>query len=57
MDTQENTDIEEGRGAYHAGGYHPVYIGDIFNSHYIVCNKLGYGVYSTVWLVRDTWRP
>ncbi|EGX95415.1 srpk, putative [Cordyceps militaris CM01] len=55
QETQENTDIEEGRSAYRAGGFHPVYIGDIFNSHYIVCNKLGYGVYSTVWLVRDIW--
>ncbi|KAM3434141.1 hypothetical protein MY4824_005600 [Beauveria thailandica] len=57
MDTQESvqkSDIEEGYSAYRPGGFHPVYIDDIFNGHYVVCNKLGYGAYSTVWLVRDT---
>ncbi|EGX87929.1 srpk, putative [Cordyceps militaris CM01] len=51
MDDQKN---EEGHSAYRTGGFHPVYIDDIFNDHYIVCNKLGYGAYSTVWLARDT---
>ncbi|KAL7930727.1 kinase-like domain-containing protein [Trichoderma chlorosporum] len=46
-------DIEEGRAAYRFGGLHPTYIGDIFNNRYKVLNKLGYGQYSTVWLVRD----
>ena len=46
-------DMEEGRAAYHPGGFHPVYIGDVFNDRYEVLNKLGYGAYSTVWLVRD----
>ncbi|KAK7417484.1 hypothetical protein QQX98_004604 [Neonectria punicea] len=45
--------IEEGRAAYRPGGFHPVYIGDVFNERYEVLNKIGYGVYSTVWLVRD----
>lgn len=46
-------DIEEGRAAYRPDGFHPVYIGDIFNERYKVLNKIGYGRYSTVWLVRD----
>ncbi|KAL3492783.1 serine/threonine protein kinase [Aspergillus germanicus] len=50
-DTKSN--IEEGREVYRPGGFHPVYIGDIFNDRYKVLNKIGYGVYSTVWLVRD----
>ncbi|KAL6696969.1 kinase-like domain-containing protein [Trichoderma pleuroticola] len=46
-------DIEEGKAAYRPGGFHPVYIGDIFNDRYKILNKIGYGVYSTVWLVKD----
>ncbi|KAH7910093.1 kinase-like domain-containing protein [Hygrophoropsis aurantiaca] len=38
---------------YRTGGYHPVHIGDIMHGRYRVVNKLGYGAYSTVWLVRD----
>ncbi|KAH7234508.1 kinase-like domain-containing protein [Fusarium solani] len=45
--------IEEGKAAYRLGGFHPVYIGDIFNNRYEVLNKIGYGQYSTVWLVKD----
>ncbi|KAK9788192.1 putative Protein kinase domain-containing protein [Seiridium cardinale] len=45
--------VEEGSGAYKPGRFHPVYIGDTFNERYLVLNKLGYGLYSTVWLVRD----
>jgi hypothetical protein len=42
------------RDNYCAGGYHPVRIGDVFNGgKYRVLRKLGYGVYSTVWLARD----
>lgn len=46
-------DIEEGAAAYHSRGFHPVYIGDVFQDRYQVLNKIGYGVYSTVWLVKD----
>ena len=47
---------EESLARYHPGGYHPVRIGDQFNSgKYEVISKLGYGLYSTVWLVRDAW--
>ena len=39
---------------YCPGGYHPVRIGDRFSEgKYEVISKLGYGIYSTVWLVRD----
>lgn len=39
---------------YRKGGYHPVKPGDLFNNgRYKVVNKLGFGVYSTVWLVFD----
>lgn len=46
-------EIEEGRAAYRPGGFHPVYIGDIFNDRFKVLSKIDYGRYSTVWLVRD----
>lgn len=45
--------IEEGKAVYHPGGFHPVYIGDVYNDRYKVLNKIGYGQYSTVWLVKD----
>ncbi|KAF4436074.1 hypothetical protein F53441_13337 [Fusarium austroafricanum] len=39
---------------YHPSGYHPVHLGDIFNSgQFKVIRKLGEGAYSTVWLARD----
>ncbi|POR39117.1 Uncharacterized protein TPAR_00676 [Tolypocladium paradoxum] len=42
---------EENIARYCQGGYHPVRIGDLFNNgRYKVARKLGYGVYSTVWL-------
>lgn len=53
MSDNTNSDIEEGTQAYRPGGFHPVYIGDVFKDRYKVLNKIGYGVYSTVWLVRD----
>lgn len=38
-----------------AGGYHPVKIGELYNTgRYVVVRKLGWGHFSTVWLVRDT---
>ena len=39
---------------YRWGGYHPIRLGDeLSNRRYQVIHKLGYGSYSTVWLVRD----
>lgn len=50
---QSPEDVEEGRDVYRPGGFHPVYIGDVYHDRYKVLNKIGYGGYSTVWLVRD----
>uniref|UniRef100_A0A2S2NTA4 non-specific serine/threonine protein kinase n=1 Tax=Schizaphis graminum TaxID=13262 RepID=A0A2S2NTA4_SCHGA len=38
---------------YCKGGYHPVQIGDVFQSRYHVLRKLGWGHFSTVWLCWD----
>lgn len=45
--------VEEGSDVYRPGGFHPVYIGDVYNTRYKVLNKIGYGTYSTVWIVED----
>ncbi|PTU24481.1 hypothetical protein P175DRAFT_0506128 [Aspergillus ochraceoroseus IBT 24754] len=45
--------FEEGLHSYHPNGFHPVHLGDIFHCRYKVLRKLGYGRYSTVWLVED----
>ncbi len=38
-----------------AGGYHPVAVGERFHGgKYVVLRKLGWGHFSTVWLVMDT---
>ncbi|KAM7210506.1 Protein kinase-like domain containing protein, partial [Rhypophila decipiens] len=42
---------------YRPGGFHPVYIADIYADKFQVFSKIGYGVYSTVWLVRDLTKP
>lgn len=45
---------EENMNRYRSGGFHPVTIGDTFKGgKYEVIRKLGFGVYSTVWLCRD----
>ena len=38
---------------YRQGGYHPVYVGEMYNGRYRVVHKLGWGYFSTVWLVWD----
>lgn len=52
----ENDD-DDGNGEpneeYRDGGYHPVSIGEIFHNRFKVLNKLGWGVYSTVWMAED----
>ncbi|EEA07900.1 protein kinase domain-containing protein [Cryptosporidium muris RN66] len=35
---------------YRPGGYHPVYVGEIYNTKYLIVSKLGWGHFSTVWL-------
>ncbi|KAM3511258.1 hypothetical protein MY11210_005127 [Beauveria gryllotalpidicola] len=38
---------------YSPGGYHPIEIGSVLHGRYRVIDKLGYGGWSTVWLVHD----
>ncbi|KAG5456976.1 MAG: kinase-like domain-containing protein, partial [Olpidium bornovanus] len=47
---------EEDTKDYRKGGYHPVAIGDVFkeDGRYRVVRKLGWGHFSTVWLIWDT---
>jgi hypothetical protein len=50
----EHEKVEERNIAgYQANKYYPVRLGDVFNSRYKVVAKLGWGVYSTVWLCRN----
>lgn len=51
--SDKSANLEEGEEAYKPGGFHPVYIGDVYHSRYEVLSKIGYGGYSTVWMVRD----
>ncbi|KAF9243903.1 kinase-like protein [Melanogaster broomeanus] len=49
---------EESPAEYNTGGYLPVKINDSFkDGRYIVVRKLGWGHFSTVWLVQDTHEP
>lgn len=47
------SDDEEDVDEYRSGGYHPVFLGDKYKSKYLVVKKLGWGHFSTVWLVED----
>ncbi|GLI61516.1 hypothetical protein VaNZ11_003896 [Volvox africanus] len=45
---------DEGTEDYKKGGYHPVTVGEKYkNGRYTVLRKLGWGHFSTVWLVHD----
>jgi hypothetical protein len=45
---------EESSSRYCLGGYHAVRIGDSFkDGTYTIVNKLGFGLYSTVWLAHE----
>jgi len=44
---------DEGQQDYVKGGYHPVQLGELYNSRYRVLSKLGWGQFSTVWLCKD----
>lgn len=48
-----SSDEEEDPESYCKGGYHPTKIGDVFKNRYKVLRKLGWGHFSTVWLVID----
>jgi hypothetical protein len=50
--SQEWAANQESLEDYGHGGYRPVAVGDVLGSHYCVLRKLGWGVYSTVWLVQ-----
>mmetsp|Transcript_35798 Transcript_35798/g.83379 ORF Transcript_35798/g.83379 Transcript_35798/m.83379 type:complete len:1315 (-) Transcript_35798:54-3998(-) len=47
-------DEDEGEEGYKPGGYHPVKFGEVYGRRYVVIKKLGWGHFSTVWMVRDT---
>lgn len=47
------SDDEEDPSDYKRGGYHRVRVGDAYNNRYKVLHKLGWGYFSTVWLVWD----
>lgn len=55
-DEDDHSDSEdEGTEDYKKGGYHPVRMGEKYNDgRYVVQRKLGWGHFSTVWLVLDT---
>lgn len=46
-------DEQENPKDYKKGGYHPVKVGDMYNTRYHVIRKLGWGHFSTVWLCWD----
>lgn len=46
-------DEDEGEDGYKPGGYHAVKIGEVYNQRYVVIKKLGWGHFSTVWMVKD----
>lgn len=51
--TNASSDCEDEKD-YRKGGYHPVYLGDIYhNGQYRIIKKLGWGHFSTVWLCYD----
>lgn len=46
---------EESLKDYCVGGYHPIHVGEKFkDNRYVVVRKLGWGHFSTVWLVKDS---
>ena len=51
IDSKKNE--QEPSAEYCVGGYHPARFGDILNQRYFVVKKLGFGLYSTVWLFFD----
>ena len=53
-DIDDDDGGEEGRAVYRVSGFHPVHLGDRFHAgKYQVLRKLGWGRYSTVWLVKN----
>ena len=54
MYTDSDNSEDEGLEDYKTDGYHPVHIGEILLSRYIIMQKLGWGHFSTAWLAKDT---
>ncbi|ELP87206.1 dual specificity protein kinase lkH1, putative [Entamoeba invadens IP1] len=52
-DMDEEDDVED-VSDYRYGGYHQVRLNEVFNKKYVVKEKLGWGHFSTVWLVEYT---
>eukprot|EP00049_Salpingoeca_infusionum_P000267 m.38617 g.38617 ORF g.38617 m.38617 type:complete len:555 (-) comp10210_c0_seq2:398-2062(-) len=50
----DSSDDEEDEADYRRGGYHPVTLGEVYKQRYRILKKLGWGHFSTVWLVKDT---
>jgi len=50
-------DEDEGEDGYKPGGYHRVKTGEVYNQRYVVIKKLGWGHFSTVWMVKDRRSP
>ncbi|KAF9471817.1 kinase-like protein [Pholiota conissans] len=48
-----HNDNSEPQYRYEPGGYHLLRPGEVYNQRYEVIRKLGWGSYSTVWLVKD----
>jgi serine/threonine protein kinase len=53
-DEDYSDDEDEGADGYKIGGYHPVKLGEVYNNKYLVLKKLGWGHFSTVWLVNNS---
>lgn len=54
QEAEDYSDTANERAAeYRKGGYHPVVPNDLYNERYRVVRKLGWGYFSTVWLVWD----
>jgi serine/threonine-protein kinase SRPK3 len=51
--TNRTESEEEGEDEYGKGGYHRVSVGAVFNERYRIERKLGWGHFSTVWVVSD----
>jgi len=49
LSLEDVEDIED----YKPGGFHPVYLQEIYQKRYKILHKLGAGGYSTTWLARD----
>ncbi|KAJ6238079.1 hypothetical protein M0813_03313 [Anaeramoeba flamelloides] len=50
---QSGSDDQENPQDYKKGGYHPAKVGEVFKKRYKAILKIGWGYFSTVWLVED----